>query len=327
MKIMILGSMIGEDKDGFETLCKNIALTLIEIDATLIICSLFEDSADYYVFKEFIKKSKRVELHYFDSVNVQEQIRKVIKDNYEIKLIPYLDENSRLDIRDAYLFCQINAIRQVDRIITIGGKVDGSANLLLHIAELNKKLIIPFTQYKGAAENYYNRNKYKIKDLLGSKYNVLFTENSNKIIKSFLEVREKQNINNKNINRIFLSYARDNPTWADYIEVILRRRGVSLFRDESEFKAGSDIPKMIQEEIFKADTFIAVWCKDYACSPWCIDEMELALERKDSINIWIICVDETRIVPKGARNLLNYPVKNREELEGILLKLLMPIEQ
>lgn len=320
---MILGSMISDDKDKFKNLCKNIASTLIEIDATLIICSLFGDSADYHVFKEFIKKSRRVELHYFHNSKVQEQIREVIKDDCEIKLIPYLDESSQLDIRDAYLFCQINAIKQVDGIIAVGGKVDGSANLLLHIAELNNKLIIPFTQYKGAAENYYNRNKYKINDLLGSKSSVLYTKNVDKIIKSFLEVREKQNINNKNINRIFLSYARDNPTWADYIEVVLRRRGVSLFRDESEFKAGSDIPKMIQEEIFKADTFIAVWCKDYACSPWCIDEMELALERKDNINIWIICVDETRIVPKGARNLLNYPVKNREELEGTLLKLLI----
>lgn len=51
--------------------------------------------------------------------------------------------------------------------------------------------------------------------------------------------------------------------------------------------------------------------------------MELALERNSSINFWIICVDDTRIVPKGARGLLNYRVKNREELEGVLLKLLL----
>ena len=109
---------------------------------------------------------------------------------------------------------------------------------------------------------------------------------------------------------------------ADPIELILRRRGITLFRDESDFKAGSNIPIKIQEEIFKADTFIAVWCKDYACSPWCMDEIEMALDRIDSINLWIICVDKTRIVPKRARDLLNYPVHNREELEGILLKLL-----
>lgn len=325
MKIMILGSMIGEDKCGFKGLCQNIALALIEINATLIICSLFEDSADYYVFKEFIKKSNKVDLYFVDNTDVQKRIKKVLGDNYDINKILCLDDSSRLDIRDAYLFCQINAVKQADAIITIGGKVDGSANLLLHIAELNKKLVIPFIQYQGAAENYYNRNKYKILDLLGNRSNILFEKNPKETITSFLEVREKQNTNSKNINHVFISYARDNPTWADYIEVILRRRGVSLFRDESDFKAGSDIPKIIQEEIFKADTFIAVWCKEYACSPWCIDEMELALGRGDTINLWIICVDETRIVPKAARNLLNYPVKNREELEGVLLRLLLPL--
>lgn len=323
MKIMILGSVTEENKDDFKRLCKNIAEAILELNATLIICSLFNDSADYYVFEEFIKKSTSVELHYIDNQNTRQQNQQILKNKYEITLIPYLDDSSKLGIRDAYLFCQINAIKLADAIIAIGGKVNGSANLLLHIADLNTKLIIPFIQFHGAAENYYDRNKYKIIDLLGSQQGILLTENPNKIINSFLNAREKQNINNQKIKHIFLSYARDNPSWADYIEVILRRRNVSLFRDESDFKAGSDIPKKIKEEIYKADTFIAVWCKEYACSPWCIDEMELALERNSSINLWIICVDDTRIVPKGARGLLNYRVKNREELEGVLLKLLL----
>jgi hypothetical protein len=102
----------------------------------------------------------------------------------------------------------------------------------------------------------------------------------------------------------------------------LRRRKIELFRDESEFKAGSDIPKTIENEIYKADTFIAVWCREYACSPWCNDELELALERGNEINMWIICVDDTRMVPKKARNLLNYPVHNKEDLERVLLNLL-----
>lgn len=327
MKIMILGSLVGEDRNGFERLCQNIALEMVDIEATLIICSLFDDSADYFVFQEFIKYNNKVELHYFDSNDVKKQIKKVLKeDNYNVNMIPYLDNSSKLDVRDAYLFCQINAVKQADIIIAIGGKVDGSANLLLHIAEINNKLVIPFVEYKGAAENYYYRNRYKIMDRLGNNNGILLTGTPKDIIKCFLEVREKCNINDKNINHVFLSYARDNPTWADYIEVILRRRGVSLFRDESNFKAGSDIPQRIKEEIFKADTFIAVWCKEYACSPWCIDEMELALGKQKDINLWIICVDETRIVPKGARNLLNYQVRNREQLEGVLLKLLLHLE-
>lgn len=56
MKIMILGSVTEENKDDFKRLCKNIAEAILELNATLIICSLFNDSVDYYVFEEFIKK-------------------------------------------------------------------------------------------------------------------------------------------------------------------------------------------------------------------------------------------------------------------------------
>lgn len=77
--------------------------------------------------------------------------------------------------------------------------------------------------------------------------------------------------------KIFISYARRRPCEADYIETLLRRRGVSVFRDESEFGAGKEIPVQIEENIYKSNTFIAVYCAEYACSPWCYDELELAL--------------------------------------------------
>lgn len=77
---------------------------------------------------------------------------------------------------------------------------------------------------------------------------------------------------------VFISYARKRPHEADYIETLLRRRNISVFRDESEFGAGEDIPIQIEEHIHRANTFIAVYCTEYACSPWCYDELELALD-------------------------------------------------
>jgi len=52
--------------------------------------------------------------------------------------------------------------------------------------------------------------------------------------------------------------------------------------------------------------------------------MEEALRRKAAglIAIWLLRVDETRIVPKDARPLLFYNVRSREELEGQIIKLL-----
>lgn len=320
MKFMVIGSSL-EDKEGFLKTCQEIAKVLLDMNATLIICSLFEDSADFLVYEEFCKKSNNIELHFLDIQNVRKRIEDVNASS-KIKLFPYLSDECKLDIRDAYLFCQINAIKQADIIIGIGGKVDGSANMLLYIAEVNKKQVIPFIKYGGAAENYYQRNKYSINDYLGDDQGVILSNDVSKIIEAYAQGKREKRAVTSEVSRVFISYARDNPTWADYIEVVLRRRKIELFRDETEFKAGSDIPKVIEDEIYKADTFIAVWCRDYACSPWCIDELELALERGSQINLWIICVDDTRIVPKKARNLLYYRVSSRDELEGRLLSLL-----
>lgn len=319
MKVMILGSIDKNYADEYERVCTKIATVLAKRKDTLVICSLFEDSVDYYVFKEFIKYSEDVQLHYFDTPEANVQIEKVVENN--ILKFSYLS-NSNLDRKYSYLFCQINAMRVADVIIVIGGKIEGSASLLLLIAESNNKLVIPIISLGGAGKQYYDRNMYRIKDLLKDKFEYIGSNDVERIINSFLDNAKEYSAKKSEVKHVFISYARDNPGWADQIELILRRRGISLFRDESDFKAGSNIPIKIQEEIYKADTFIAVWCKDYACSPWCIDEIEMALDRIDSINLWIICVDETRIVPKRARDLLNYPVHKREELEGVLLKLL-----
>ncbi|RBN36059.1 hypothetical protein DMN50_37435, partial [Priestia megaterium] len=71
---------------------------------------------------------------------------------------------------------------------------------------------------------------------------------------------------------------------------LLRRRNLQVFRDESKFGAGHAIPTLIEEAIYGANIFIAVWCTEYACSPWCFDEFELALDRADAekIELWII---------------------------------------
>ncbi|MEA1961199.1 MAG: hypothetical protein U9N81_08010 [Bacillota bacterium] len=51
---------------------------------------------------------------------------------------------------------------------------------------------------------------------------------------------------------------------------------------------------------------------------------ELALDRHDSkkMELWIVSIDNTRIVPRRARNLVSYSTRSREEIEGTILKLL-----
>ena len=85
---MILGSIDKNYIDEYERVCRKIATVFANRKDTLVICSLFEDSVDYYVFKEFIKYSEDVQLHYFDTSEVTEQIDKVVKN--KILKFPYL---------------------------------------------------------------------------------------------------------------------------------------------------------------------------------------------------------------------------------------------
>jgi hypothetical protein len=124
--------------------------------------------------------------------------------------------------------------------------------------------------------------------------------------------------------RFFISYARSRPQEADFVEMILRRRNLTVFRDDRDFGAGRSVSGEISEYICQAQVFVTLWCKEYACSPWCFDEFDSALARhKDGhLALWLLCVDDTRIVPPAARQLINYPIRTREELEGRVLSLL-----
>ncbi len=106
--------------------------------------------------------------------------------------------------------------------------------------------------------------------------------------------------------------------------MILRRRNQIVFRDEHDFGSGQPIPAEIDQHLYQADVFLAISCKDYACSPWCFDELDLALKRhkEGRLSLWLLCVDDTRVVPPAARELLNYTIGSRKELEGTILKLL-----
>ena len=127
----------------------------------------------------------------------------------------------------------------------------------------------------------------------------------------------------------FISYARARPREADYVETLLRRRNHIVYRDEEEFEPSADTQAEIIKNIKRAGIFIALWCREYACSPWCSDELEIGLERHSEglAELWIFCVDDTRIVPKAARSLINYPVDSREKLEAKILFLLTKLGQ
>jgi hypothetical protein len=212
----------------------------------------------------------------------------------------------------------------------LGGDPDGAANMLLLLADGKRKSVLPLPFLGGAAQRAFERRRYELEDNLGLSVRLLQDESSaDKVVDlaADLDSGRTQRVCRGQPNRapnFFISYSRARQAEADHVETLLRRRNLPVTRDESDFGAGHSIPTMIRDAIHQCDVFIAMWCKEYACSPWCFDELELALDRHAAgrMRLWILCVDETRMVPTRARELNSFAVRTRQELEGRVVELL-----
>jgi hypothetical protein len=339
MRIFVIGSISSDSelKDEFISFCQAMGTAFANKSVEVILCSPYELSADLQVIKGIAKgrvQKVSLEIHYPNTSqnekmwdNALSRLKrnvKVVKFRHEA---PDLMEDS---IKYSWLFCQIQAVSKCDFAIVLGGKSFGSSNLLSRIAEAENKTIIPLPKFGGVGSAYFEKKRYHLDDVWGNTNVKVFRECDN--AKEIVRIINNGAMNAKPTIRIgqndplifFISYPRERPAEADFIEMILRRRNYEVLRDENDFKASEDIPSAIKERIHKSDVFIALWSKEYACSPWCFDELSLALSshRKQGKFLWIFRVDNTRMVHPQARNILWYDTVCRTDIEAKILHLL-----
>ena len=103
------------------------------------------------------------------------------------------------------------------------------------------------------------------------------------------------------------------------MEVNLGNSDAGLGNDQA-FEPGHLIESDIANHIHRASVFIALYSQDYACSPWCYDELRIAtsLHNNTKIKLWLLTLDDTRIILPEARNIVTIPARDRGELEGKL---------
>jgi hypothetical protein len=76
--------------------------------------------------------------------------------------------------------------------------------------------------------------------------------------------------------RAFISYER---SWADdarYVASFLESRGIQVWLDTEELRAGDELTGRMVDAISSADVFIPVLATSYWTSRWCVKELELA---------------------------------------------------
>jgi|GEM_PF-2960462 len=347
MRLFIIGSVNAHNNGvpDFEAFCNLLGQNLAKTPSTLILCSPYPDSCDSSVVNG-IKQSTTVhgnlqlELHYPGTVENEDEWGKVLAGlDIGIKVMRFrhesIAENEQGAMTYAWLFSQLQAIANANFVLVIGGKLSGTANLLIQLAEAQQKQIVPLPNFGGIGEVFFNRIRYKLIDFWGSE-NLSIIQNSHdvELLVAMLNNHQPyavaaQGGQSQAPHSFFISYAKARPAEADFVEMILRRRNLDVLRDDNDFGPGENIPRAINEMIHKSTIFIALWCSEYACSPWCFDELNLALSTHTQAGhaLWIFQLDKTRIIHPKARNLLFYPIISREELEGKLLSLIQPWEK
>jgi hypothetical protein len=353
MKIFVIGGVTTPESGGpqYQTdlgvLTKAMAglgRRIMEKGHDLLVCSPFPGSADVEAVRgaaEVVARQEgpAIEFHYPADASVSGELDRLtgslsLPPNRVRRFVHESpkEQDGTIRWRYAWLLAQLSALDQSDAVIALGGKPGGSTSFLLLLAEGRQKTILPLAFLHGAAEHSYIRQLYRLRDWLGDRAALL---NDVGGVESAVELVEAVASDDRARPALpspltfFISYARGRPEEADFVEMILQRRNYTVFRDERDFGAGRPLPGEIQEFIHRATVFVVLWSKEYACSPWCFDELELALDRHNSgsIILWILCVDETRVVPPRARGLINYPARTRQELQANVLMLLERIER
>ena len=305
----------------------------------LLVCSPFPTSADrcavHGVMRELASRCEagpQVEFHFPESPNVRDEIGKLTGafNHQLIRLLAHplmLNDQGQPQWEYSWLLAQLAAMDRSQAIVCIGGRLQGASSLLLILAESRRKNVVPLSYLGGAAAQSYQRRRFELEDRLGDRVAILLQKQRILEVVSVVEelsTSQRGKAGKTQSLRFFISYPRSRPGEADFVETVLRRRNFVVYRDERDFGAGKNVQGQIEENLHRADIFVAIWCSDYACSPWCYDEFDLALARSKTgrLTLWIMNVDDTRIVPPAARALVSYRCRTREELERHLLHLI-----
>lgn len=323
MKVFVIGGVTSHDPDEEKVLgdfCHILGAELEKSEHQIVLCSCQPGSADRKVLEGLKgspgrKSRAKLIVHRPDDEEIrkdwwalQEEIG-LVEPEFHNHKGPDFRANDGKEIasleglRLAFLLCQIKALEDCDVILTVGGKTEGPAVLLMAIAREKGRIILPYRFLGGAAERTFTQLEWELKARLDSDE----LEKLSRVKEgaaAALELLEK--LAGTRITapaRVFLSYSWRRAEYADLVEAILRRREhVTVFRDERDVRQGEQIDVRIKEEIMKkCNIFLALWSREYVESPYCHDEMELWIKHRKRQNLYLLRFDDTRPVWRNLR--------------------------
>lgn len=342
--VFVVGGVTAETSDvdaetpKLDIACHELGRMIARSGAELIICSPFPDSADYYTAMGFASESGDRIMHFHspdhpDVAQKRELLGKTL-DEAGLKIIDWLHpgpENPE-GWREAWSLAQIQALERADAVVAVGGKVSGSANTLLHLAESKGVPIVPFTFLKGAADRAFQRRNWnKLNPDLDT---AELEENRGKGVKHAIEIANRlilDSVTRKSapdrIVSVFISRSAKDAEVADQISTLLKREGIEVVFGDEQIRPAQMVTASIEQAIMACDVCIILWSRNYALSPWCYDELLYAskLQSLGRLGIWFLSLDGSEIVPHEGRKQRVITAKtNAAVLKAV--KALLPVK-
>lgn len=340
--VFVIGGHTGETADADAELPRlhkaswTLGRVLAKAGAQLVICSPFPDSVDYYTAMGYAdaKSGGVIQFHSPTDPKVEKKRRLlrqtlgrpglVIQDwNYPG---PELDENDAWF--QAWFLAQIQALEKADVVVALGGKVSQTANTLLHLAEAKGLPIIPFAFLGGVAQRLYERRDWK-RLSPGFDASVLTdvdgVEKTIDIANRLLVDRVMQSEGRAERPRVvFVSFAHQDAAMASVLRICLADEEIEVITGDDEIRPDQMIPATIEQAVLRSDVCAVLWSRHYAQSPWCFDELSLALNQQEygGMKVWFFNLDDSAVVPAQARKLPSISVRSPGAIRNFVSELL-----
>ncbi len=331
-RIFVVGGLTGQSDENIEEMqsaCERLGESIgSKPGHQIVVCSAYPGSADASVIKGYAKTSQNqkgnvivhLPLDSRSGLSPGQSLREqwdalIINEKLvdpKLRVHTEAKVTSNTDFSNAFLLCQIRALKEnTDVIVVMGGKRDASAAQLLAIAR-DDYPIVPFAFLGGAGEQEFLRHQSALRASLRDPGLVDALEKPDGVTCAIDLIEKIRRAHGH--NRIFLSYPWKRSQEADYVEAFLRREPkISLFRDEKDIDNGEPISDRIRTNLEKCDAFLALWCAEYAASPHCYDELHAAIQQKDCF-VYILRLDDTKPVWPALRGPGSHDWKDKWEL-------------
>ncbi|HBY7285439.1 TPA: toll/interleukin-1 receptor domain-containing protein, partial [Klebsiella pneumoniae] len=339
--VFVIGGHTGEtaDVDAELPRLNKASLTLGHVlakaGAQLLICSPFTDSVDYYAAMGYAdsKCGGLIQFHSPSHPTVEEKrclLRKtlgrpglVIQDwNY-----PGPEGNEEDAWFQSWFLAQIQALEKADVVVALGGKVSQTASTLLHLAEARGLPIIPFAFLGGVAKRSYERRDWSRLNP-GFDPSVLCDVDG---VEHTIEIANRLMLDRMQPSRllerpkmVFVSFAHQDAEMANALRAVLVKEGIEVLVGDDEIRSDQMITATIEQAVLRSDVCAVLWSRQYAQSPWCYDEMSLAINQQEygKIKVWLFNLDDSPIVPAQARKLPTISVRNVQAMHNCVHELL-----